>query len=62
MLNGYTISGTHSFSQDFSTLPPLKEDQEVVPYDIESLFTNIPVKLDIKYIFSNSFLLSVISI
>lgn len=44
MLNGYTISGTHSFSQDFSTLPSLQEDQEVVPYDIESLFTNIPVK------------------
>ena len=44
MLNGHTISGTHSFSQDFSTLPSLQEDQEVFPYDIESLFTNIPVK------------------
>ena len=31
-------------------LPPLKEDEEDVSYDIESLFTNIPINDTIDYI------------
>ena len=31
-------------------LPPLKEDEEDISYDIESLFTNIPINATIDYI------------
>ena len=31
-------------------LPPLQEDEEDVSYDIESLFTNIPINDTIDYI------------
>ena len=33
-----------------SNLPPLLEDEEDVSYDVESLFTNIPIKETIDYI------------
>ena len=33
-----------------SNLPPLSEDEEDVSYDVESLFTNIPIKETIDYI------------
>ena len=30
--------------------PPLKENEEYVSYDVESLFTNVPVRETIEYI------------
>ena len=33
-----------------SNLPPLQADEEYVSYDVDSLFTNIPVKDTIDYI------------
>ena len=33
-----------------SNLPPLPDDEEDVSYDVESLFTNIPIKDTIEYI------------
>ena len=33
-----------------SSLPPLKDDEEDVSYDVESLFTNIPIEETINYI------------
>ena len=46
----YTIKDTQSFAKLVKELPPLKEDKENVSYDIESLFTNIPVNDTIDYI------------
>ena len=39
--NEYTVN--ESFFQELTTLPSLEEDEEDVSYDVESLFTNIPV-------------------
>ena len=33
-----------------SIFPPLLDDEEDLSYDVESLFTNIPIKDTIKYI------------
>ena len=33
-----------------SSIPPLQIDEEDVPYDDESLFTNIPIQETINYI------------
>ena len=33
-----------------SSIPPLQDDEEDVSYDIESLFTNIPIEETINYI------------
>ena len=38
--NEFTIEGTQSFSKKIRDFPPL-ENEEVIPYDIQSLFTNI---------------------
>ena len=46
----YTIKDTQSFAKLIKELPPLKEDEEDVSYDIESLFTNIPINDTIDYI------------
>ena len=46
----YTIKDTQSFANLIKELPPLKEDEEDVSYDIESLFTNIPINDTIDYI------------
>ena len=40
----YTIKDTQSFAKLIKELPPLKEDEEDVSCDIESLFTNISNK------------------
>ena len=34
----------------FSSIPPLQDDEEGVSYDVESLFTNIPIPETINYI------------
>ena len=41
---------TQSFTKLIKELPPIKEDEEDVSYDIESLFTNIPINDTIDYI------------
>ena len=46
----YIIKDTQSFAKLIKELPPLKEDKEDVSYDIESLFTNIPINDTIDYI------------
>ena len=46
----YTIKDTQSFAKLIKELPPLKEDEEDVSYDVESLFTNIPIIDTVDYI------------
>ena len=46
----YTIKDTQSLAKLIKELPPLKEDKEDVSYDLESLFTNIPINGTIDYI------------
>ena len=46
----YTIKDTQSFANLIKELPPLKEDEEDVSYDTESLFTNILINDTIDYI------------
>ena len=48
--NEYSISDTQQFPDMLSNLPPLSEDEEDVSYDVEFLFTNIPIKETIDYI------------
>ena len=48
--NEYSIKDTLQFPQLLKDLPPLKDDEEYVSYDVESLFTNIPLKETIDYI------------
>ena len=48
--NKFTINDTQSFSADIKNIPPLQEDEEDVSYDVESLFTNIPINETIDYI------------
>ena len=47
--NEFTINDTQSFSADIKNIPPLQEDEDV-SYDVESLFTNIPINETIDYI------------
>ena len=48
--NEITINDTQSFSADIKNIPPLQEDEEDLSYDVESLFTNIPINETIDYI------------
>ena len=48
--NNYTINDTLSFADMIKRLPPLPDDEEYVPYDAVSLFTNIPLDETIDYI------------
>ena len=45
-----TIKDTLQFPQLLKDLPPLKDDEEYVSYDVESLSRNIPLKETIDYI------------
>ena len=49
-INEYNIKNTLQFPQLLKDLPPLKDDEEYVSCDVESLFTNIPLKATIDYI------------
>ena len=49
-INEFSIKDTLQFPQVLKDLPPLKEDEKYVSYDVESLFTNIPLKETIGYI------------
>ena len=44
------ISDTHEFASLIKNQPPLNDDDEYVSYDVDSLFTNIPVTETIEYI------------
>ena len=48
--NQYSIKDTQSFAKLIKDLPPLNDDEEDVSYDVESLFTNIPIDETIEYI------------
>ena len=48
--NEYTIKDTQFFAKSIKELPPLKEDEEDVSQDNESLLTNISINDTIDYI------------
>ena len=48
--NEYSINDTQKFPSMLSSIPPLQDDEEDVSYDVESLFTNIPIQETINYI------------
>ena len=48
--NPYIIRNTQDFPTLLKEQPPLSDDEEYVSYDVESLFTNIPVKQTVNYI------------
>ena len=48
--NPYIITNTQHFPDMLKKLPPLRDDEEYVSYDVESLFTNVPVRETIDYI------------
>ena len=47
--NEFTINDRQSFSADIKNIPTLQEYEDV-SYDVESLFTNIPINETIDYI------------
>ena len=49
-INEYNIKDTLQFPQLLKDLPPLKNHEEYVSYDVESSFTNIPLKETIDYV------------
>ena len=48
--NNYIIKNTKDFPDLLKAQPQLQEDEEFVSYDVESLFTNIPIQETIDYI------------
>ena len=48
--NEYSINDAQKFPSMLSSIPPLQDDEEDVSYDVESLFTNIPIQETINYI------------
>ena len=48
--NEYSINDTQKFPSMLSSIPPLQDDEGDVSYDVESLFTNIPIEETINYI------------
>ena len=48
--NQCKISDTQEFASLIKDQPPLNDDEEYVSYDVDSLFTNIPVAETIQYI------------
>ena len=49
-LNEYKINDCLKFPHMIKELPPLQKNEEYVSYDVDSLFTNIPLKETIDYI------------
>ena len=47
--NDFIIKNTQDFAQLIRVQPPLEENEEYVYYDVESLFTNVPIHDTIKY-------------
>ena len=48
--NKYFINDIQKFPSMFSSVLPLQDNEEDVSFDIESLFTNIPIEETINYI------------
>ena len=48
--NEYSIKDTQCFPEMLRDLPPLKNNEEYISYDVDSLFTNIQLKEAIDYI------------
>ena len=48
--NEFSIGNTQSFQKKIRDFPPLESEEEDVSYDVESLFTNIPLKETLNYI------------
>ena len=48
--NEYIIHNTQDFARLIQSQPPLEHNEEYASYDVESLFTNVPVKETIEYI------------
>ena len=48
--NDYLINNTQDFASIIKAQPPLGPDEEYVSYDVESLFTNVPIHETIDYI------------
>ena len=48
--NDFIITNTQNFPSLIQNQPPLSVDEEYVSYDVESLFTNVPVNETITYI------------
>ena len=48
--NEYSINNTQKFSNMLSSILHLQDDEEDVPCDLQSLFTNIPIEETINYI------------
>ena len=48
--NEYSINDTKKNPNMLSSIPPLQDDEKDVSYDVESLFTNIPIVETINYI------------
>ncbi|XP_066931880.1 uncharacterized protein [Clytia hemisphaerica] len=48
--NDYVIKNTQKFPSMIRNLPRLNDSEEFVSYDVESLFTNVPVRPTIDYI------------
>ena len=48
--NEYKINDCLKFPDMIKALPPLQKNKEYVSYDVESLFTNIPLKETIDYL------------
>ena len=46
----FVIKNTQDFAQLILQQPPLEDSKEFVSYDVESLFTNIPIHDTVKYI------------
>ncbi|XP_066914430.1 uncharacterized protein [Clytia hemisphaerica] len=44
------INNTQKFPTILKNQPPLQHDEEYVSYDVENLFTNVPVRETIDYI------------
>ena len=59
--NEFTIEDTQSFSKTIRDLPPLEDEEEDVSYDVESLFTNIPIEETVNYILDQIYVRKVIA-
>ena len=46
----FSINDTKKFANMLSSIPSLQDDEEDVTYDVQRLFTNIPIEKAINYI------------
>ena len=48
--NEFSIENTQSFPKKTREFPPLESEEEDVSYDVDSLFTKLPLKETLNYI------------